>query len=91
MASGRVRLAVKCLAAVLATACCAFPRFTSFANQEPDDSEGSHRIDPPRTEDELGRKGADSHEREPPAGHALDRIGSKHVAAERVRNVQFAS
>ena len=48
MASGRVRLAVKCLAAVLATACCAFPRFTSFANQEPDDSEAS-RIDPPRT------------------------------------------
>lgn len=91
MASGRVRLAVKCLAAVLVLACFALPRFTSFANQEPHDSEGSRRIDPPRAEDELGRKGADTHEREPPAGHALDRIGSKRVAAERVRSVQFAS
>ena len=33
MASGRVRLAVKCLAAVLVLACFALPRFTSFANQ----------------------------------------------------------
>ena len=69
---------------VLVTAIFAFPRLSTFADHEPNNPQGSHRVHPPGTDEELCDKCPHDDEGEPAARDALNCIYPKGTAPKRV-------
>jgi hypothetical protein len=74
---------------VIATAVLAAPRLAPFLDDEPDDTERRHRVNPPCGEQNVRDQPHHDDERQPAAGHTLNRIRPHRSAAKLLRHGTF--